>query len=57
MCTSTDLRKPKSIQIRCVCQVLAYLAAEDQAMYDSPDAWDAMQLRVVEGLEQLHESD
>jgi len=38
-------------------QVLAYLAAEDQAMYDSPAAWDTMQLRVVEGLEQLHESD
>lgn len=38
-------------------QVLAYLGAEDQAMYDSPDAWDAMQLSVVEGLEQLHESD
>ena len=38
-------------------QVLAYLGAEDQAMYDSHDAWDAMQLSVVEGLEPLHESD
>lgn len=38
-------------------QVLAYLGSDDQAMYDSPDAWDSMQLSVVEGLERLHESD
>lgn len=36
-------------------QVLAYLETEDQAVYDSPDAWDAMQLNVLESLEQLHE--
>jgi hypothetical protein len=32
-------------------QVLTYLQPEDQALYDSPDAWDAIQLRVLDMLE------
>jgi hypothetical protein len=32
-------------------QVLAYMHPEDQAGYDSPQVWDAMQLRVLERLE------
>ena len=33
-------------------QVLAYLPAEDQAMYEKK-AWDAMRLRVIEALEEI----
>lgn len=32
-------------------QVLSYLQPEDQALYDSPDAWESIQLRVLEMLE------
>ena len=34
-----------------VAQVVAYLAPEHAALYESPDAWTAMQLRVMEFLE------
>ena len=32
-------------------QVLSYLEPEDQALYDSPEAWESIQLRVLEMLE------
>jgi hypothetical protein len=31
-------------------QVLAYLAAEEQARYDSPSVWDTVVLEVVDAL-------
>jgi len=38
-------------------QVLAYLGADDQTAYDSPDAWEAMQLGVADVLGKAYESD